>query len=177
MKTEPNISKPIPLGCPNPADLSWTDATQIEAAPKSVAELDLKNVGNTQNLPAEPAEITQRLRNVGKRKTPADLLELIPSESAIPQAKLFEAARAAGINEKCARQFLSVLITEKGILVQKIPREKAKSALGYVRARLTDSPKHVGGYCHQRPGLSERSEKSFCNGEREPLTIFLAGIS
>jgi hypothetical protein len=35
MKTEPKISKPIPLRCPNPADLgaqpAWTDATQVEA--------------------------------------------------------------------------------------------------------------------------------------------------
>ena len=128
MKTEPNISKPIPLGCPNPADLraqpAWTDATKVEA----------ENVGNTQNLPAEPAEVIQQPRNVGKRKTPADLLELIPSASPIQQAQLFEAARVAGINEKYARQFLKALIADKRILVQKIPREKAKSALGYIRA-------------------------------------------
>jgi hypothetical protein len=75
--------------------------------------------------------------NVGKRKTSADLLELIPSTSPIPQVQLFEAARAAGINEKYARQFLGALIAERHILVQKIPREKAKSALGYVRCALT----------------------------------------
>ena len=40
----------------------------------------------------------------------------------------------AGINQKYARRFLSVLIAEKHILVQKILREKAKSALGYMRA-------------------------------------------
>jgi len=51
---------------------------------------------------------------------------------------LFEAARVAGINERYARRFLSVLIAEKRILVQKIPREKAKSALAYMRA---SSPK------------------------------------
>jgi hypothetical protein len=31
-------------------------------------------------------------------------------------------------------------MAEKRILVQKIPREKAKSALGYVCASLIDSP-------------------------------------
>jgi hypothetical protein len=77
--------------------------------------------------------MTRQLKNVGKGKTPADLLELIPSELPIDQAVLFEAARAAGINQKNARQFLSVLIAQKRVLVRKIPREKAKSALGYVR--------------------------------------------
>jgi hypothetical protein len=115
-------------GCPNPADLrtqpAWTDATKVEA----------ENVGNTQNLPAEPAEVIQQPRNVGKGKTPADLFELIPSESPIQQAELFETARQAGINQKYARQLLSVLIAEKRIVVQKIPREKTKSALGFIRA-------------------------------------------
>jgi hypothetical protein len=37
------------------------------------------------------------------------LLELIPSESPIQQADLFARARAAGINEKYARQFLGIL--------------------------------------------------------------------
>ena len=72
--------------------------------------------------------------NVGKGKTPADLFELIARTSPIQQTKVFEAARVAGINEKYTRRFLSVLIAEKRILVQEIPREKAKSALGYVRA-------------------------------------------
>jgi hypothetical protein len=60
---------------------------------------------------------------------------LIPSASPIQiqQVNLFGAARQSGINQKYARQFLSVLIAEKRILVQKIPREKAKSALGYMR--------------------------------------------
>ncbi len=79
------------------------------------------------------AEIVGKAENVGKGKTPADLFELIPSDLPIQQAKLFEAARAAGINQKYARQFLSVLIADRRISVQKIPRSKAKSALGYVR--------------------------------------------
>ena len=100
-----------------------------------------ENIGNIQELPDEPPEITRQPRNVGKqRKTPANLLELIPSESPIQQAELFEAARQAGINEKYARQFLGSLIAEKRVLVQKIPRAKAKSALGFVRASLIDSP-------------------------------------
>ena len=82
----------------------------------------------------ESPEITRQPRNVGKqRKTPADLLELIPSESPIQQVNLFEAARAAGINEKYARQFLGSLIAEKRILVQKIPREKGEERARYMR--------------------------------------------
>jgi hypothetical protein len=113
-------NNPIPLGCPNPAD--WRDRAEVE------------NLGNRQNSQDEPPEIAQQPGNVGKRKTPADLLELIPGESPIQQAKLFEAARADSINQKYARQFLGVLITDRRILVRKIPREKAKSSLGYLRA-------------------------------------------
>jgi len=137
-------NNPIPLGYPNPADLraqpAWADDCQVEA----------ENVGNRQSPPDEPPEITQQPKNVGKpqsdslgsraRKTKADLLKLIPSESPIQQAKLFEAACAAGINEKYARRFLSTLMADKRISVQKIPRDKAKSALGYVRASRIDSP-------------------------------------
>jgi hypothetical protein len=54
-------NNPIPLGCPNPADLraqaARADATQVEA----------ENVGNSQELPGEPPEITQQLRNVNRR--------------------------------------------------------------------------------------------------------------
>lgn len=137
-------NRPIPLGCPSPADLgaesAWTDDCQVEA----------ENIGNRQSPPDEPPDITQQPKNVGKpqsdslgsraRKTKADLLELIPSESPIQRAKLFEAARAAGINEKYARRFLSTLMADKRIVVQKIPREKAKSALGYVRAASPGHP-------------------------------------
>jgi hypothetical protein len=85
----------------------------------------------------DPTAMTQWPENVGKRKKPADLLDLIPSESPIQQADLFYAKRSAGINQKYARQFLCVLIANKHILIRKIPREKAKSALGYVRNRHT----------------------------------------
>ena len=121
---------PIPLGCPNPAD----ERTQPDAMQ---AQAEAENVGKRQESSVEPGAATPQPTNVGKRKTPADLLELIPSGAPIEQAKLFEAARAAGINQKYARQFLGVLITEKRILIQKIPRSKAKSALCYVR---TSSP-------------------------------------
>jgi hypothetical protein len=110
-------------GFPSSADLRG------ESAGRDAIRVETENVGNDL-----PSEIDQQPRNVGRRKTPADLLELIPSESPIQQAKLFEAARAAGINEKYARRFLSTLMADKRILVQKIPRSKAKNALGYVRA-------------------------------------------
>jgi hypothetical protein len=70
---------------------------------------------------------------VTKRKTPGNLLALIPSGEPNLQSDLFNAARAAGINEKYARRFLKTLIAEKQVTVRKIPRLKAKSALGYVR--------------------------------------------
>jgi hypothetical protein len=125
---------PIPLGYPNPAD----QRTQPDAI-QAQAEAD--NVGKRQEAPAKPGAVTPPLANVGKRKTPADLLELIPGESPIQQASLFEAARAAGINQKYARQFLGVLIVEKRVLVQKMPRDRAKSALGYVRTPPTPQPR------------------------------------
>jgi hypothetical protein len=115
---------PIPLGCPNPADRrTQPDAIQAQA--------EAENIGTM--MPAiSSAAIARPI--VGKRKTPADLLELIPSAAPIRQAKLFEAARLAGINEKYARKFLSVLIADRRIVVRKIPREKAKSALGFIQA-------------------------------------------
>jgi hypothetical protein len=123
---------PTPLGCPSPADLQsrtevGTEVAQVEATCQLAAAAGQENLGT----------------NVGKRKTPDDLLELIPNESPIQQSELFEAARLAGINQKYARQFLSVLIAEKRILIQKIPREKAKSALGYIRADLSGSQAHT----------------------------------
>jgi|SRR3984893_9459837 hypothetical protein len=145
MKTEHNISKPVPLRCPNPADLgaqpAWTDACQVEA----------ENVGNRQGPQDELPEITQQPGNVGKRKTPADLLEVIPGESPIQQAQLFEAARVAGINEKYARQFLGSLIAEKRIVVQKIPREKTKSALGFIRAPAQPESQDAAEELSRRP--------------------------
>jgi hypothetical protein len=134
-------NNPIPLRCPNPADLgvqpAWPEdmQAQVEANQQSVVAADSENVGTIQKAPAIASAAIER-PIVGNRKTPADLLELIPSAAPIQQANLFEAARAAGINQKYARQFLSVLIADKRIQVRKIPREKAKSALGFIRARL-----------------------------------------
>ena len=68
-----------------------------------------------------------------KRKTPGDLLALISAGEPILQADLFKAASDRGINEKYCRRFLKTLIAENGVTVHKIPRLKAKSALGYVR--------------------------------------------
>jgi hypothetical protein len=117
---------------------------------------EAENTGNSQSRQDEQPEMTPQLKNVGKGETPADLLELIPSGAPIEQAKLFEAARAAGINQKYARQFLSVLIAEKRVLVRKIPREKAKSALGYIRADLSGSQAHTARRCATEE-LSRRS--------------------
>ncbi|HXM49127.1 MAG TPA: hypothetical protein VN956_14890 [Pyrinomonadaceae bacterium] len=41
--------------------------------------------------------------------------------------------RLAGINQQYARRFLSGLIAEKRILVQKIPREKGEERARYMR--------------------------------------------
>src|SRR5262249_13417858 len=83
------------------------------------------NVGKGPKPPAGPREVTSQPTNVGKGKTPTDLFALIP----IAQAELFEAARAAGINRKYTREFLSSLIADKRIAVQKIRREKAKGGI------------------------------------------------
>jgi hypothetical protein len=123
------MSNPIPLGCPSPADLQASPGLRPE-----VTQAEAENVGNSQEAPAEPGAASPPLANIGRRKTADDLFELIPSESPIQQAKLFEAARASGINEKYARKFLSVLIADRRILVRKIPRSKAKCALGFMRA-------------------------------------------
>ena len=121
---------PIPLRYPNPADpeaqLYWPDAMQVQA--------ETDNVGKGPKPPAGPREVTSQPTNVGKGKTPTDLFALIPRASPIAQAELFEAARAAGINQKYPREFLSSLIADKRIAVQKIRREKAKSAIGYIRS-------------------------------------------
>jgi hypothetical protein len=52
---------------------------------KEAEAVEQENLGNSQNLRDEHSETTQQLRNVGKRKAPADLLGLIPSESPILQ--------------------------------------------------------------------------------------------
>jgi len=85
-----------------------------------------------------------------KRKTAGDLLALIPAGEPILQADLFEAARAAGINEKYARRFLKTLIAEKQVTVRKIPRLKAKSALGYVREPSASRTRIEPGYFSRR---------------------------
>jgi hypothetical protein len=77
---------------------------------------------------------------IPKRKTPNDLLALIPDSEPILQADLFKTARAAGINEKYARRFVRILISEKQVAVRKILRSKAKSALGYLREPLATLP-------------------------------------
>ena len=65
--------------------------------------------------------------NVGKRKGPRDLLVLIPSGSPIQQSELFEAARAAGINEKYVRRFLGSLLADGLILVRKFHARRLKA--------------------------------------------------
>ena len=100
---------PIPLRYPNPADPEaqpyWPDAMQVQA--------ETDNVGKGPKPPAGPREVTSQPTNVGKGKTPTDLFALIPRASPIAQAELFEAARAAGINQKYTREFLSSLIADK----------------------------------------------------------------
>ena len=70
----------------------------------------------------------------GKGKTPSDRLVLIPSATPILQVDLWKAASAAEINSKYARRFLQALIAEKLVEVVLIPRERARSALGYIQS-------------------------------------------
>ena len=98
----------------------------------------------------DPEKLLHSRRILEKGTPPKDLFALIPRASPIAQAELFEAARAAGINQKYTREFLSSLIADKRIAVQKIRREKAKSAIGYIRSPA--HPKSTGAAEDMRGG-------------------------
>jgi len=89
---------------------------------------------------------------------------LIPRVSPIAQAELFEAARAAGINQKYTRAFLSSLIADKRIAVQKIRREKAKSAIGYHTIASTSKIDGHSGRYARRVMIAEKLRNA-------PITI------
>jgi hypothetical protein len=71
----------------------------------------------------------------------SDLLVLIPSAMPILQVDLWKAVRAAEINSKYARRFLHALIAEKLVDAVLIPRERARSPLGYFRVARKSPPK------------------------------------
>ena len=73
-----------------------------------------------------------RAKKVGK-KSDDDLLALVPVDLPILQADLVTSARRAGINEKVYRNLVTELLAQKRVFIHKIPREKAKSAIGYSR--------------------------------------------
>ena len=73
-----------------------------------------------------------RAKKVGK-KSADDLLALVPVDLPILQADLVTSARRAGINEKVYRNLVTELLAQKRVFIRKIPREKAKSAIGYNR--------------------------------------------
>jgi len=105
----------------------------------------LQNVKKTENPLLEPPYTADRQPTTDSlrttelpttpaiKKTAADLLALIPTDRPILQTDLFEAARAAHINNNYARAFLSELLQLKQIITHKIPRQGAKSALAYCR--------------------------------------------
>ena len=110
-------------------------------------QIALENIEKSEDHPEKTTNCSANLRvemkidaenipttTIGtKRKTVGDLVALIPAGEPILQADLFKAACAARINEKYARRFLKTLIAEKQVTVRKIPRLKAKSALGYIK--------------------------------------------
>jgi len=76
-----------------------------------------------------------------KNRQPADLLALIPEHNPISKEALtVEAKKKIGIGEKKCSQFASILADKGEILLQKIPREGAKSAVGYVRVKQVLEP-------------------------------------
>jgi hypothetical protein len=119
------------------------------------AETEFRNVGMSEASPPPPdvthidtfrVHARERGRLIGidgfmreatatrkAGKTAEDLLVLVPADGHILQADLATSAQRAGINEKLYRNLVTELLAQKRIFIHKIPREKAKSAIGYSR--------------------------------------------
>jgi hypothetical protein len=72
---------------------------------------------------------------------PEDLLALIPEQGPISKEALtVEAKKILGIGEKKCRQYANILADKGEIFLHKIPREGAKSAVGYARTKQVLEP-------------------------------------
>jgi hypothetical protein len=71
-----------------------------------------------------------------KNCQPADLLALVPEQEPISKEALtVQAKEILGIGEKKCRAFANILADKGEIFLHKIPREGAKSAVGYARTK------------------------------------------
>jgi hypothetical protein len=80
-------------------------------------------------VPADKDQITAVKKNATRE--PNDLLKLIPPLDPISQEKLLHLASEIGFGEKKVRQFLQILVENKKTYRYKLPRDGAKSAIGY----------------------------------------------
>jgi AAA domain-containing protein len=67
------------------------------------------------------------------KKSPDDLLTIIPELDPISQAQFFLDASKHGIGRDRARDFVDILIDQKKAFVWKLPRANTKSAIGYAQ--------------------------------------------
>jgi hypothetical protein len=83
-------------------------------------------------LPADSDQIA--LAKPAGKKTPEDLLQLIPMVDPISEKRLIvEAKIRLNIGRDKVRDFVALLLEEEKILRRDIPREGVKDAVGYVR--------------------------------------------
>jgi hypothetical protein len=74
-------------------------------------------------------------------KTADDLYRLFPTTGDIPQGKLFESARVAGIGKHLARDLLNELIDQKRVFIWFKPRPGTRPARSYSRQEQELIPK------------------------------------
>ena len=67
------------------------------------------------------------------KKTPDDLLAIVPKLDPISQEKLFLEASRQGLGRDKTRSFVNILIDEKKVFIWDIPRPRKKSAVGYAQ--------------------------------------------
>jgi hypothetical protein len=87
-------------------------------------------------LPADKDQITAAKKNAARE--PSDLLKLIPVLDPISQDAVIQAASDKGFGEKKTRRFLEILVEDKKIYRHKLPRDGAKSAIGYSQTPPSD---------------------------------------
>ena len=76
-----------------------------------------------------------------KTRRPEDLLALIPEQDPISKEALtVQAKEILGIGERKCRAFANILADKGEIFLHKIPREGAKSAVGYARTKQVLEP-------------------------------------
>jgi hypothetical protein len=82
-------------------------------------------------LPATQDEITADRQN--SKKTPGDLLRLVPVLDPILQEAFFQLASEKGFGEKKSREFIKILLHDGKVHEHQIPRPGKKPAKGYAQ--------------------------------------------